>query len=182
MRLHSLRVAVAASGLAVALGAAGVVVAAGGVQASHSAKSVVVVTFKTAKLGHVLESSGRALYTLNKTDCNATCLKYWPALVLPAGVSSATAGAGVSAGKLGRVKTKTGQWQVTYAGKALYKFFMDHAPSQVTGNKVKDTWGTWLAVIVASSTPAGGGSVTTTAPAVTTTTAPGGGGGGGVAF
>ena len=63
-------------------------------------EDVVVSTTKNAKFGTILVS-GKTLYTLkaSKTPCTATCLKIWPALVLPKGVTKATAGSGVSAGE-----------------------------------------------------------------------------------
>ncbi len=187
-----------AGGLAATIG---VTMASG---ASHShAKSVVISTFKSAKFGTVL-SDGRTLYTLkpNAVACTATCHKYWTPVLLPKGVTKATAGAGVSAAKLGSRKI-TGGVQVTYNGRALFWFFEDKSAGQVKGN-VTDTWGKWSDVVLkAASRP----STTTTQPATTTTvksgptpttqpvttttvksaptpttTSPGGGGGGGGGF
>jgi hypothetical protein len=87
-------------------------------------------------------------------------------LLLPKGVTSATAGKGVSAAKLGTVVRSGGALQVTYAGKPLYWYVLDTAPGQVKGN-VTDTWGKWSDV--ATIKPAGG-------VHTTTTTSPGGGG------
>jgi predicted lipoprotein with Yx(FWY)xxD motif len=129
---------------------------------TNAAKSVVVSTVKSAKFGKVL-ASGKTLYTLkaNKTPCTATCLKAWPALVLPAGVKKATAGAGVSASKLGTVTMASGAHQVTYSGKPLYYFVGDTAAGQVKGN-VTDTWGKWSDVVLkkpaGSSSSSGSGS------------------------
>lgn len=134
---------------------------------SHAAKSVVISTFKSAKLGTIL-SDGKTLYTLqpNGTACTAACHKFWIPVLLPKGVTKATAGAGVSAAKLGTRKV-TGGVQVTYGGRALFWFFKDHAAGQVTGNTT-DTWGKWADVVLVK--PAG-------KPPTTTTTVSGGGGG-----
>jgi predicted lipoprotein with Yx(FWY)xxD motif len=142
-------------------------VGSAGALTSHAAKSVKISTAKTTKLGTFLVS-GKTLYTLSKNDCNAACLKFWPALLLPKGVTKATAGPGVSAAKLGTVKVASGL-QVTYGGKPLYWFAKDSGPGKVTGNKAKDTWGVWSIVVTVK--PASGGGVTTT-------TAPAGGGSG----
>src|ERR1700684_40597 len=101
----------------------------------HSAKNVVVSTAKSSKSGTVLVS-GNTLYTLkaSKTACTSTCLKIWPALVLPKGQSKATAGSG-------------GVRQVTYNGKALYYFSGDSGSGQVNGN-VTDEWGKWTDVVL----------------------------------
>jgi predicted lipoprotein with Yx(FWY)xxD motif len=126
-----------------------------------AASSVVVSTTKNANFGTILVS-GKALYTLkaSKTACSTSCLKIWPALMLPKGVTRATAGTGVSASKLGTVK-RGGALQVTYAGKPLYRFAEDTSASQVNGN-ITDTWGKWSVVVTkpasSSSSSGSGGS------------------------
>ncbi len=136
-----------------------------------------ITTLTTKSYGTILEST-RTVYTLapSKVACTATCLKYWPEVLLPKGATKAVAGPGVAAAKLGTIKRAGGRLQVTYAGKALYWFFLDKAAGQVKGN-VTDTWGKWSVVVLVK--PAGG-STTTTSVATTTTTT--GGGGGGIGF
>jgi predicted lipoprotein with Yx(FWY)xxD motif len=135
----------------------GAVVAVGGISLSvvvsseaGAAGAVTVATTKNAKVGTILVS-GKTLYTLkpSATACTATCLKVWPALVLPTGVTKAKAGSGVTAAKLGTVK-HNGVVQVTYGGKPLYFFSGDTKPGQVNGN-VTDTWGKWTAVVTKKS-------------------------------
>ena len=72
---------------------------------SHATKSVVISTAKTSKYGTILVS-GHTLYTLtpSKIACEASCLKIWPEVLLPKGVTKAEAGTGVSAAKLGTIK------------------------------------------------------------------------------
>jgi predicted lipoprotein with Yx(FWY)xxD motif len=155
--------------VAASLAATASVTAASGAEHSH-AKSVVISTFKNAKLGTVLVD-GRTLYTLkpSATACTAACHKVWIQVLLPKGVKKATAGAGVSAAKLGTVKVPGGALQVTYGGRALYWFFLDKSLGQVKGN-ITDTWGKWVDVVLVK--PAG-------RPTTTTTVS---GGGGGVGF
>lgn len=135
---------------------------------SHARKGLVISSEKNATFGTILVS-GTPVYTLKSsgTPCAAQCLKYWPAVVLPKGVARATAGSGVDAAKLGTLKRAGGELQVTYAGKALYRYVGDKSANQVNGN-ITDTWGTWT-VVVTVKPSAGGG-------ATTTTTSPGGGG------
>jgi predicted lipoprotein with Yx(FWY)xxD motif len=142
----------------------GAIVAVGGISLSVVASSeagaaggVTVSTAKNAKIGTILVS-GKTLYTLkpSSTACTAACLKVWPALVLPAGVTKAKAGSGVSASKLGTVK-RNGVVQVTYGGKPLYFFVGDTAAGQVNG-VVTDTWGKWTAVVTKKSAGSGSGS------------------------
>ncbi len=133
------------AGLALALGGlSGLVLAAG---TADAAAGVVVSTTKNPSQGTILVS-GKTLYTLkaSKTPCTAQCLKIWPALMLPKGVTKATAGTGVRASKLGTVKRSGGSLQVTYSGKPLYFFVGDAAAGKVNGN-ITDTWGKWSDVV-----------------------------------
>ena len=158
--------------------AAGVVAGALGVTGAQGAthSTLRMTTLVTKAYGTVLEST-RTVYTLtpSKVACTATCLHYWPQVLLPKGAAKAVAGPGVSAAKLGTVKRAGGRLQVTYAGKALYWFSLDKSPGQVKGN-VSDTWGRWSVVVLVKPK----GTTTTTTVATTTTTS--GGGGGGIGF
>lgn len=159
---------------------AGAVVAVGGISLSvlasseaGAASAVTVSTTKNAKVGTVL-ASGKTLYTVkpSSTACTAACLKIWPALVLPSGVSKAKAAPGVNAAKLG-TKKHNGVVQVTYGGKPLYYFIGDTSAGQVNGN-ITDTWGKWTTVVTkkAAGSSSGSGSNTGNSSA----------GGGGAAF
>jgi predicted lipoprotein with Yx(FWY)xxD motif len=142
---------------------AGALVAVGGISLSvlaseaGAASAVTVSTTKNAKMGTILVS-GKTLYTLkpSSTACTAACLKVWPALVLPTGVTKAKAGSGVTASKLGTVK-RNGVVQVTYGGKPLYFFTGDSAAGQVNG-VVTDTWGKWTAVVTKKAAGSGSSS------------------------
>ncbi len=157
--------------LAVAIGglstSALLVGSAGATTAMASAsKTVVVSTAHNSTIGTYLVS-GKTVYTLkkNNTPCTSACVAIWPEVVLPKGVTKATAGTGVTASKLGTVKRSGGVLQVTYGGKALYYFVGDSGPGKVTGNNLTDTWGTWFAVVTAksasSSSSSGSGSGST---------------------
>ena len=140
----------------VALGALGLSLVAA--ETAGASTGVVVSTNKTAKQGTYLVS-GRTLYTLkpSKTSCGASCLKIWPPLMLPTGVTTATAGSGVSAAKLGTVTRSGGALQVTYGGKPLYYFFKDTSAGKVTGN-ITDKWGKWSVVVLQAPSGSGSGS------------------------
>jgi predicted lipoprotein with Yx(FWY)xxD motif len=137
--------------------------------AATSPTASVISTAKNAKLGTILVS-GTTVYALkpSKTACTAACSKVWSQVLLPHGITTATAGAGVDASKLGTVATAKGELQITYAGKRLYWFVKDKAPGQVHGN-VKNKWGTWSAVRVTSSASSNDTNATATTPAPTTT-------------
>ena len=119
---------------------------------ASASKTVVVSTAHNSTIGTYLVS-GKTVYTLkkNNTPCTSACVAIWPEVVLPKGVTKATAGTGVTASKLGTVKRSGGVLQVTYGGKALYYFVGDSGPGKVTGNNLSDTWGTWFAVVTAKS-------------------------------
>lgn len=148
---------------------------AGAQQTGRATSAVVISTAKSPAIGTYLVSD-RAVYTLkpSKVACTATCWKAWPPVLLPKGVTRATAGKGVKAGELGTAVVPGGARQVTYAGKALYWFYKDTAVGQVRG-VLADKWGSWSTYVTAKAIRARSGS----AP---TTTVLGFGGTGGVAF
>jgi predicted lipoprotein with Yx(FWY)xxD motif len=122
------------------------------VAATSPTTASVISTTKNSKLATILVS-GNTVYALkaSKTACTAKCLKAWPPVLLPQGVMTATAGAGVDASKLGTAAAAAGgALQITYSGKPLYWFAKDKAPGQVKGN-VTDKWGKWSAVVTATS-------------------------------
>ena len=131
------------------------------------AASPMVVAVDVAQFGKILENDGKPLYTLapSSTPCDPACTKIWPEFVLPTGVATAAAGAGVSASNLGTVNRGGGVLQVTYAGQPLY-FFAQDQPGQVTGN-ITDVWGKWSDVVIASPAAAVATTTTTVAPKAT---------------
>jgi predicted lipoprotein with Yx(FWY)xxD motif len=150
---------------------ASAVLAAGGLSAAvlaadtaGAATSSVVSTTKTSKYGTILVS-GKTVYTLKASSvaCGSGCLKIWPEVLLPKGVTMATAGSGVNAASLGTVAGTGGALQVTYGGKPLYWFFKDTRPGQVGGN-ITDKWGKWSVVVTvrpAHGSSGSGGTPTT---------------------
>jgi len=134
------------------LSTSALVVGNAGAASASTSNKVVVSTANNATVGTYLVS-GKTVYTLNKGNsaCTSACVAIWPQLVLPKGVTKATAGTGVNASKLGTVKRSGGVLQVTYGGKALYWFSGDSGPGQLTGNGLSDTWGKWSAVVTAKA-------------------------------
>jgi predicted lipoprotein with Yx(FWY)xxD motif len=174
-RTRRLPGAVASALLATAVSA---LLAVGVAGAAGTATASSVSAASNAHFGTILVS-GTTLYTLKPSGvaCTAKCLKVWPQLLLPAGVTSATAGPGVNAVKLGTMTLKGGGLQVTYGGKPLYWFYKDTSPGQVKGN-IKDTWGTWSVVVLAKAKGSHAGSGTGTG----TSSGSGSAGTGGVSF
>jgi len=114
---------------------------------SSSSSTGTVKAVKSKSFGTILASSkGRTLYRytidrkgVNRCTSNATCNKYWPPLLVKAGVKP-TAGTGAKAAKLGTIKAKGGMRQVTYAGWPLYYFAGDTAAGQTKGQGFEKQW------------------------------------------
>ena len=117
----------------------------------------VTVSVKTIGNSKVLIANGKPLYILKPStvSCGSSCLKVWPALTLPASVSSATAGKGVQSGKLGTTTGPHGLMQVTYAGQPVYWFAFDNVRGKIKGN-ITDKWGKWTAVVVTKGSSGSG--------------------------
>ncbi len=122
--------------------------ASGATTSARVAPRLVVSTLTTKQYGTILQST-HTVYTLtpSRVACTSTCAHYWPAVLLPRGVTRAVAGRGVDAHRLGTIRRAGGRLQVTYNGRALYWFAFDTAPGQVHGN-VSDTWGKWSVVVL----------------------------------
>ena len=123
---------------------------------SGGSGSVTVSSKSVSGVGDVLvDSDGMTLYylkteTSGKIMCTGSCADAWPPLLLPSGVTSATAGSGVDASKLGTIARPDGGTQVTYDGMALYLFAGDQS-GQATGQGV----GGFFAVTTSGSTGSG---------------------------
>jgi predicted lipoprotein with Yx(FWY)xxD motif len=145
------------------LTAAGLSAAVLAANTAGAATSSVVSTTKTSKYGTILVS-GKTVYTLKASTvaCGSGCLKIWPEVLLPQGVTMPTAGPGVNAASLGTTAGTGGALQVTYGGKPLYWFYKDTRPGQVGGN-ITDKWGKWSVVVTVKPAHGSGGTQTTSA-------------------
>jgi predicted lipoprotein with Yx(FWY)xxD motif len=143
---------------ALAVGAVSAAALSAGTAGAASGNQL-TVSVKTIGNNKVLIANGKPLYVIKTpaVSCGSGCLKVWPALTLPAGVSSATAGNGVQGAKLGTTAGPNGLMQVTYAGQPVY-FFAKDVRGKVKGN-VTDKWGKWTdVVVVKGSSGSGSGS------------------------
>lgn len=127
---------------------------------SASSGSVTVSSKSVSGVGDVLvDTEGMTLYYL-KTEtpgnimCTGSCATAWPPLLLPSGATSATAGSGVDASKLGTITRPDGGTQVTYQGKPLYLFASDQSAGQANGQGVAG----FFAVTASGSGSSGSGS------------------------
>ncbi|MGH9126057.1 MAG: COG4315 family predicted lipoprotein [Acidimicrobiales bacterium] len=139
-----------------------------------SGGGVTIEAHSVGQLGTVLvDQNGKTLYLLTSetggkmtcTDANG-CTTHWPPVVLPSGTSSATAGMGADASKLGTEKSASGDTLVTYNGWPLYTFSGDSAAGTSNGEGLSSFGGTWEAVMtdgmgVTTGSGASGGTSTT---------------------
>jgi predicted lipoprotein with Yx(FWY)xxD motif len=134
---------------------------------SSGASATVGVT--NSGLGSILvDSTGRTLYLFKadvgtKSACTGACATAWPPLLAS---GKPTAGAGLTASKLGTITRSGGKRQVTYNGHPLYLFVKDTKPGQTNGQGVTAFGAAWFALVPsgsqasapASSSGGGGGS------------------------
>ena len=86
-----------------------------------------------SSLGSILvNSTGRTLYLFKadvgtKSACTGACATAWPPLLA---TGKPTAGAGLTASKLGTITRSGGKQQVTYNGHPLYLFIKDQSPAR----------------------------------------------------
>ena len=107
------------------------------------------VKLASTGLGKVLvDARGRTLYLFEadkgtKSACDGACASIWPPLVTK---GKPTAGAGVSASKLGTTKRSDGTTALTYNGHPLYTYAGDTAAGQTSGQGLDDYGAEWYAL------------------------------------
>jgi predicted lipoprotein with Yx(FWY)xxD motif len=165
-----------ASAAVVPLVALAVAACGGGAAATASppsaASKITTAPTKTAtvrvangRLGRILvDSTGRTLYLFKadvgtKSACSGACAIAWPPLLA---TGRPTAGAGLTASKLGTITRSGGTKQLTYDGHPLYLFVKDRKPGDINGQGLTAFGAAWFAVSPAgnqiSSQPARHGS------------------------
>ena len=129
----------------------------GALGAATTTTADTISTAKVADLGTILVAD-TTVYTLDLggKKCTAKCEKLWHAVVLPAGTTKPSAGAGVDAKKLGTVKAADGDRQVTYEGDPLYWYAKDTSPGDVKGEGTTK-FGTGAVVVTVKPSSGGGG-------------------------
>lgn len=136
------------------------------------------VVARTAPARMLVSAQGMTLYvfTADSTDqsnCYGGCARFWPPLLVPAGVEAPATLAGV-AGTFGVATRHDGSRQLTYDGVPLYTFLHDAAPGDMHGQGLFSSW--WVVAAPAATTAAAGvdaSSLVATAPADVLVTAQG---------
>lgn len=158
--------AAAAAGLLAACGSSGSSANPGTGGSGQGASSGMTVSArKLPGVGTVLtDPSGKTLYSPQQEasgtiKCTGSCLSFWFPVTVSKG-ATLRAASGV-AGTLGRIsRPDDGKSQLTYNGKPLYTFRLDHGPGQAHGNNFTDSFGgtsfTWRAVTASGSASGSG--------------------------
>jgi predicted lipoprotein with Yx(FWY)xxD motif len=116
---------------------------------AHASTTRAKLQVRTGKLGRfVVDGKGLTLYLFEKdkngkSACYASCAKVWAPLITS---GKPSAGAGVSASKIGTTKRTDGTLQATYGGHPLYHYDDDHKPGQTVGQGSKAFGASWYVV------------------------------------
>jgi predicted lipoprotein with Yx(FWY)xxD motif len=134
--------------------------------AAAASTSNVVRTTKIGSATVLTNSKGLTLYTfaidgMNKSNCNASCIHYWPPEKGPVKAS------GIK-GTFATIKRSGGIAQETWNGHPLYTYIGDTAPGQAKGNGLNLSGGVWHEAVVSGAA----------APAPSQSSSSSGGGGG----
>ncbi len=115
-------------------------------RAAAPAAAALVTAKKNDKLGTVLaDKAGMTLYTLTNNGkavaCTAACLKVWPPLDAPAGVSTPKGSAGITG--LSTAAGSGGTHLLAVNGLPLYHFVQDKDGGDAYGEGIKSFGGVW---------------------------------------
>jgi predicted lipoprotein with Yx(FWY)xxD motif len=140
-----------------------------GTSGSPSATGANGVTVDAASVGilgtALVNAQGRTLYILSadkggKVTCSGSpCTGLWPPLLVPTG-GTVVAGSGVTASKLGTVKTPSGATQATYNKWPLYTYSGDSGSNQSNGQGINSFGGVWHPIAPTGQPIVGGPSTT----------------------
>jgi predicted lipoprotein with Yx(FWY)xxD motif len=136
---------------------------------SASAPGTMLSIVSVSGLGPVVvDARGYTVYLFTSSsqknvpcDVPSGCIKLWPGLPLPAGVTAPKAGSGIQAALLGTMKLPDGETDPTYNGYLLYGFAGDTGKAESHGQGIRSFGGVWYAI------NASGVAVTTVAAAPT---------------
>ena len=114
-------------------------------EATTTDATALVAVMDDPTLGKILvDGKGMTLYMFDndssgKSNCDADCLKNWPALTVADEKAVITPGAGVT-GDWAVITRDDGTYQVTVNGMPLYTYAKDTKAGDVVGQAVGDGW------------------------------------------
>jgi predicted lipoprotein with Yx(FWY)xxD motif len=119
--------------------------------------ALTVTSASNSKLGEriVVDAQGATLYTLSPERthhllCKSSeCLKFWPPLTVHSSNTRLKAGPGVD-GSLGTLRRSNGKFQVTLAGKPIYRYAGDTAKGDANGQNIHSFGGIWHVISAAA--------------------------------
>ena len=133
-------------------------------QGNSSSASTTIMTHSTSKGTVLTNAQGKTLYwfaidTATKSNCNGSCMQFWPPVTGPAAAASGT----TLMHGFGTITRSDGSTQATYNGHPLYTYVGDTAAGQINGNGKNLSGGLWWAMTpsgakLAASHPSGGSS------------------------
>ena len=129
-------------------------------------QSGVVKVGTAASMTFLETSKGLAIYEFaidspGHSNCDSTCLQYWPAVVAPATLPAHVAGTTATFGVLTRAD---GTKQLTINGWPAYTYAADTAPGMTNGQGVNASGGLWWLVSPSGQQLSGAAGAPSTAP------------------
>lgn len=147
---------------------------AGGMALAKSQPTLRTASNATIGKTIVVNGHGLTVYELRPETTthllctSAQCLKFWPMVTVSSRTAKLTKTAAVK-GKLG-ILHRNGKFQVTLAGRPLYRFAGDAAkPGAASGQGIKAFGGTWHVVTTGPASTSGSSTTTMTTDTTTTT-------------
>jgi predicted lipoprotein with Yx(FWY)xxD motif len=120
----------------------------------------VTISTRSTSIGTVLvNAQGRTLYwfaidTPTKSNCNGSCMTYWPPVI---GKAVAASGTTLPKG-FGTITRSNGSTQATYDGHPLYTYVADTSAGMTSGNGKNLSGGLWWAMTPTGAKASGGAS------------------------
>jgi predicted lipoprotein with Yx(FWY)xxD motif len=158
----------------VALAGVATAALAGGLALAKSQPTLRTASNATIGKTIVVNGHGLTVYELRPETrthllcTSAQCLKFWPMVTVSSRTAKLTKSAAVK-GKLG-ILHRNGKFQVTLAGRPLYRFAGDAAkPGAASGQGIKAFGGTWHVVVTGPASTSGSSTTTMTTDTTTST-------------
>ena len=131
-----------------------------GITTASASTSKTVVASVNSRVGKIIAAgiNHHTLYAFSrdsktKSACYGTCSKTWIPMWAKGKIEAAS-GSGVNGKKLGKIRRKSGSYQVTYYGQPLYTYTGDHKAKDINGHQKYQFKGSWYAILAYGGTQA----------------------------